>query len=65
MYLNSKAGVVLISYFHYFFALCDIGNNWNLFAFPSECNFSGQKFNLNLVKLIKEGKVAGFPSQQQ
>ncbi|XP_047084225.1 molybdenum cofactor sulfurase-like [Lolium rigidum] len=41
------------------------GNNWNLFAFPSECNFSGQKFNLNLVKLIKEGKVAGFPSQQQ
>ncbi|KAL5199302.1 hypothetical protein ABZP36_020505 [Zizania latifolia] len=43
--------------------LSDIsGNNWNIFAFPSECNFSGQKFNLNLVKLIKEGKI---PLQQQ
>uniref|UniRef100_M8CED3 Molybdenum cofactor sulfurase n=1 Tax=Aegilops tauschii TaxID=37682 RepID=M8CED3_AEGTA len=40
-------------------------NNWNLFAFPSECNFSGQKFNLNLVKLIKEGNLVGLPSQQQ
>ncbi|KAL3503734.1 hypothetical protein ACH5RR_038183 [Cinchona calisaya] len=27
---------------------------YNLFAFPSECNFSGTRFNLNLVKLIKE-----------
>lgn len=41
------------------------GNNWNLFAFPSECNFSGQKFNLNLVKLIKEGKIVELPSSQQ
>lgn len=41
------------------------GNNLNLFAFPSECNFSGHKFNLSLVKLIKEGKFMGFPSQQQ
>lgn len=40
-------------------------NNWNLFAFPSECNFSGQKFNLNLIKLIKEGNLVGLPSQQQ
>ncbi|XP_044962488.1 molybdenum cofactor sulfurase isoform X1 [Hordeum vulgare subsp. vulgare] len=39
--------------------------NRNLFAFPSECNFSGQKFNLNLVKLIKEGNLVGLPSQQQ
>uniref|UniRef100_A0A0A9DHA7 Molybdenum cofactor sulfurase n=1 Tax=Arundo donax TaxID=35708 RepID=A0A0A9DHA7_ARUDO len=41
------------------------GNNLNLFAFPSECNFSGHKFNLSLVKLIKEGKCMGFPSQKQ
>ncbi|KAF7103953.1 hypothetical protein CFC21_104885 [Triticum aestivum] len=39
-------------------------NNWNLFAFPSECNFSGQKFNLNLVKLIKEGNLVGLQQQQ-
>ncbi|XP_006656363.1 molybdenum cofactor sulfurase [Oryza brachyantha] len=38
------------------------GNTWNIFAFPSECNFSGQKFSLSLVKLIKEGKI---PLQQQ
>uniref|UniRef100_A0A0E0E571 Molybdenum cofactor sulfurase n=1 Tax=Oryza meridionalis TaxID=40149 RepID=A0A0E0E571_9ORYZ len=44
-------------------SLLDIsGNNWNIFAFPSECNFSGQKFSLSLVKLIKEGKI---PLQQQ
>ncbi|CAE5957663.1 unnamed protein product [Arabidopsis arenosa] len=30
------------------------GNAYNLFAFPSECNFSGLRFNLDLVKLIKE-----------
>uniref|UniRef100_A0A804R8Y3 Molybdenum cofactor sulfurase n=1 Tax=Zea mays TaxID=4577 RepID=A0A804R8Y3_MAIZE len=41
------------------------GNNLNLFAFPSECNFSGHKFNLSLVKLIKEGKFMDFSSQQQ
>uniref|UniRef100_A0A0D9WT44 Molybdenum cofactor sulfurase n=1 Tax=Leersia perrieri TaxID=77586 RepID=A0A0D9WT44_9ORYZ len=34
------------------------GNNWNIFAFPSECNFSGHKFSLSLVKLIKEGKIS-------
>ncbi|OVA00053.1 Aminotransferase [Macleaya cordata] len=27
---------------------------YNLFAFPSECNFSGVKFSLDLVKIIKE-----------
>ncbi|CAL1391251.1 unnamed protein product [Linum trigynum] len=27
---------------------------FNLFSFPSECNFSGMRFNLDLVKLIKE-----------
>ncbi|KAL5731571.1 molybdenum cofactor sulfurtransferase [Ranunculus cassubicifolius] len=26
----------------------------NLFAFPSECNFSGMKFSLDLVKSVKE-----------
>ncbi|XP_066370368.1 molybdenum cofactor sulfurase isoform X1 [Miscanthus floridulus] len=41
------------------------GNNLNLFAFPSECNFSGHKFNLSLVKLIKEGKFMDFSSQQR
>ncbi|TVU08500.1 hypothetical protein EJB05_41905 [Eragrostis curvula] len=41
------------------------GNHMNLFAFPSECNFSGHKFNLSLVKHIKEGKFIGFPSQKQ
>lgn len=41
------------------------GNHVNLFAFPSECNFSGDKFNLSLVKLIKEGTFMDFPSQQQ
>ncbi|XP_023645063.1 molybdenum cofactor sulfurase isoform X2 [Capsella rubella] len=30
------------------------GDAYNLFAFPSECNFSGLRFNLDLVKLIKE-----------
>ncbi|KAL6603139.1 hypothetical protein ACP70R_043500 [Stipagrostis hirtigluma subsp. patula] len=43
----------------------NLGNNLNLFAFPSECNFSGHKFNLSLVNLIKEGKCMDFPSQKQ
>ncbi|KZV31597.1 molybdenum cofactor sulfurase-like [Dorcoceras hygrometricum] len=30
-------------------------NTYNLFAFPSECNFSGQRFNLELVNVFKEG----------
>lgn len=30
------------------------GDVYNLFAFPSECNFSGLRFNLDLVKLIKD-----------
>ncbi|KAL0912300.1 hypothetical protein M5K25_018264 [Dendrobium thyrsiflorum] len=29
------------------------GNSYNLFAFPSECNFSGKKFPLELVNIIK------------
>ncbi|KAF5179121.1 Molybdenum cofactor sulfurase [Thalictrum thalictroides] len=28
--------------------------SYNLFAFPSECNFSGSKFSLDLVKTVKE-----------
>ncbi|WOL18951.1 molybdenum cofactor sulfurase isoform X2 [Canna indica] len=31
------------------------GSTYNLFAFPSECNFSGQKFSLDLVNYAKEG----------
>ncbi|KAK3033127.1 hypothetical protein RJ639_036486, partial [Escallonia herrerae] len=31
-----------------------ICNAFNLFAFPSECNFSGVRFNLDLVKTVKE-----------
>ncbi|XP_026384737.1 molybdenum cofactor sulfurase-like [Papaver somniferum] len=31
-----------------------LGSAYNLFAFPSECNFSGMKFSLDLVKLMKE-----------
>ncbi|KAK1440120.1 hypothetical protein QVD17_05945 [Tagetes erecta] len=30
------------------------GEIYNLFAFPSECNFSGLRFNLDLINLIKE-----------
>ncbi|XP_059284298.1 molybdenum cofactor sulfurase isoform X1 [Lycium ferocissimum] len=30
------------------------GNAYNLFAFPSECNFSGRKFDPYLVNIIKE-----------
>ncbi|KAI7745708.1 hypothetical protein M8C21_022185 [Ambrosia artemisiifolia] len=30
------------------------GEIYNLFAFPSECNFSGAKFNLDLIDIIKE-----------
>ncbi|XP_068479861.1 molybdenum cofactor sulfurase isoform X2 [Phaseolus vulgaris] len=30
------------------------GDVYNLFAFPSECNFSGLRFGLDLVKIIKE-----------
>ncbi|KFK43865.1 hypothetical protein AALP_AA1G184100 [Arabis alpina] len=30
------------------------GDAYNLFAFPSECNFTGLRFNLDLVKLMKE-----------
>ncbi|XP_052180112.1 molybdenum cofactor sulfurase [Diospyros lotus] len=30
------------------------GSGYNLFAFPSECNFSGSRFSLNLVNMIKD-----------
>ncbi|KAL8469454.1 hypothetical protein ACS0TY_032339 [Phlomoides rotata] len=32
-----------------------MSDTYNLFAFPSECNFSGLRFNLDLVNTIKEG----------
>ncbi|KAH9288390.1 hypothetical protein KI387_032507, partial [Taxus chinensis] len=36
---------------------------YHLFAFPLECNFSGKKFDLNLVKMIQEGRhVDGMES---
>ncbi|XP_020269187.1 molybdenum cofactor sulfurase isoform X2 [Asparagus officinalis] len=43
------------------------GNAYNLFAFPSECNFSGVKYPLDLVKIIKEdgGKKLGGSSHSR
>ncbi|CAJ1978203.1 unnamed protein product, partial [Sphenostylis stenocarpa] len=40
------------------------GDVYNLFAFPSECNFSGWRFGLDLVKIIKEdsSKILGISS---
>lgn len=41
------------------------GSAYNLFAFPSECNFSGSKFSLELVKIVKEDSIRysdGSPS---
>ncbi|KAJ1377901.1 Pyridoxal phosphate-dependent transferase, major domain, partial [Sesbania bispinosa] len=40
------------------------GDVFNLFAFPSECNFSGFRFDLDLVKIIKEdsSRVLGISS---
>ncbi|CAA7394187.1 unnamed protein product [Spirodela intermedia] len=37
----------------------DSSEVFNLFAFPSECNFSGRKFHLDLVEIIKgnAGKI--------
>lgn len=40
------------------------GNAYNLFAFPSECNFSGRKFDPNLVKIIKGGSERILESSQ-
>lgn len=40
------------------------GNTYNLFAFPSECNFSGRKFDPNLIKIIKEGSERILESSQ-
>ncbi|KAH7444136.1 hypothetical protein KP509_02G066600 [Ceratopteris richardii] len=36
---------------------CDSGRRlpFSLFAFPSECNFSGRKFDLGLIKSIQDG----------
>ncbi|KAG6405172.1 hypothetical protein SASPL_132758 [Salvia splendens] len=44
----------------------ETSETYNLFAFPSECNFSGLRFNLDLVHSIKEGscQIPGtFPTQ--
>ncbi|RDY06158.1 Molybdenum cofactor sulfurase, partial [Mucuna pruriens] len=40
------------------------GDVYNLFAFPSECNFSGLRFGLDLVNIIKEdsSKILGISS---
>ncbi|GAB2223609.1 hypothetical protein Droror1_Dr00017750 [Drosera rotundifolia] len=36
------------------------GNAFHLFAFPSECNFSGAKFSLDLVRTVKEQSEGNF-----
>ncbi|KAK7292490.1 hypothetical protein RIF29_08271 [Crotalaria pallida] len=40
------------------------GDVYNLFAFPSECNFSGLRFDLDMVKIIKENsrRISGISS---
>ncbi|KAE9620929.1 putative molybdenum cofactor sulfurtransferase [Lupinus albus] len=40
------------------------GDTYNLFAFPSECNFSGLRFGLDLVNIIKENsrRISGISS---
>ncbi|XP_022865528.1 molybdenum cofactor sulfurase isoform X2 [Olea europaea var. sylvestris] len=38
------------------------GDTYNLFAFPSECNFSGLRFNLDLVNFMKEDLSEMFES---
>ncbi|XP_022947409.1 molybdenum cofactor sulfurase isoform X2 [Cucurbita moschata] len=48
-----------------FLAKNHTGSAYNLFAFPSECNFSGLKFSLELVKTVKEDSIRysdGSPS---
>ncbi|EPS65546.1 molybdenum cofactor sulfurase, partial [Genlisea aurea] len=40
------------------------GEVHNLFAFPSECNFSGERFDLGIVSMIKEGSYE-FPEASQ
>lgn len=40
------------------------GSAYNLFAFPSECNFSGRKFDPYLVKVIKEESERMLGSSQ-
>ncbi|XP_076928561.1 molybdenum cofactor sulfurase-like isoform X2 [Bidens hawaiensis] len=40
------------------------GEVYNLFAFPSECNFSGVKFNLDLIEMIKEDSEKLFEGSQ-
>ncbi|KAM0950783.1 putative molybdenum cofactor sulfurtransferase [Dioscorea sansibarensis] len=36
------------------------GCTYNLFAFPSECNFSGMRFHLDLVNIIKDDAEKSF-----
>ncbi|KAL9251973.1 Molybdenum cofactor sulfurase-like protein [Drosera capensis] len=36
------------------------GKAFHLFAFPSECNFSGAKFSLDLVRTVKEQSEGNF-----
>ena len=51
--------IIFFPFWHYFTlaasrTLVNAGYAHNLFAFPSECNFSGVRFSLDLVKIIKE-----------
>ncbi|WVZ03491.1 hypothetical protein V8G54_024297 [Vigna mungo] len=48
----------------YYICFFNAGDVYNLFAFPSECNFSGLRFGLDLVNIIKEdsSKILGISS---
>ncbi|XP_078437514.1 molybdenum cofactor sulfurase (LOS5) (ABA3) isoform X2 [Wolffia australiana] len=43
------------------------GEVFNLFAFPSECNFTGRRFHLDLVQIMKEkgGEIIGGSTKKQ
>ncbi|CAA6658051.1 unnamed protein product [Spirodela intermedia] len=52
-------GASALAHLFYILYAIDVGEVFNLFAFPSECNFSGRKFHLDLVEIIKgnAGKI--------
>ena len=55
--LTSLCGMLrFFSYIVLYFAGC----TYNLFAFPSECNFSGMRFHLDLVNIIKDDAEKSF-----
>lgn len=54
--------LLIITYHIYFYLFLITGDTYNLFAFPSECNFSGLRFNLDLVNFMKEDLSEMFES---